>query len=157
MKPAKCFIVHKFLGWFYHTDGKLLTSGDEAVGRVTTDFIRIGTFEIISRHSYLFLCSCLGKVSRHCIFKKLCMTKKIVILVAPLIYFELHCRRLIKNCQAKTIFSKNNLRIWHVGVNLHRILFNLFVLIVNLNLYCSSEAPEVRANHLYCMCLTSVN
>ena len=42
-------------------------------------------------------------------------------------------------------------------VNLHRILFNLFVLTVNLNLYCSSEAFEVRANRLYCVCLTSVN
>ena len=31
------------------------------------------------------------------------------------------------------------------------------VLIVNLNLYCSSEAPEVRENRLYRMCLTSVN
>ena len=55
--------------------------------------------------------------------------------------FELQCRRLIKNC--------------HVSVNLHRILFNLFVLIVNLNLYCSSEALEVRANRLYCVRLTS--
>ena len=36
-------------------------------------------------------------------------------------------------------------------------MFNLFVLTVNLNLYCSSEALEIRANHLYCMCLTSVN
>ena len=35
-------------------------------------------------------------------------------------------------------------------------MFNLFVLTVNLNLYCSSEAFEVRSNHLYCMCLTSV-
>ena len=49
------------------------------------------------------------------------------------------------------ILSKQNLSIWHIGVNLHRILFNLFVLIVNLNLYCSSEAPEVRAHRLYCM------
>ena len=37
------------------------------------------------------------------------------------------------------------------------ILFDLFVLTVNLNLYCSSEALEVRANRLYCVCLTSVN
>ena len=71
--------------------------------------------------------------------------------------FELQCRRLIKNCHAKKIFSKQNLWIWHISVNLHRILFNLFVLIVNLNLYCSSEAPEVRENRLYSMCLTSVN
>ena len=49
------------------------------------------------------------------------------------------------------ILSKQNLRIWHIGVNLHRILLNLFVLIVNLNLYCSFEAPEVRAHRLYCM------
>ena len=71
--------------------------------------------------------------------------------------FELQCRRLIKNCHAKKIFSKQNLRIWHISLNLHRILFHLFVLIVNLNLYCSSEAPEVRATRLYCMCLKSVN
>ena len=44
-----------------------------------------------------------------------------------------------------------------ISVNLHRILFNLFVLTVNLNLYCSSEAREVRANRLYCVCLTSTN
>ena len=55
------------------------------------------------------------------------------------------------------ILSKQNLRIWHIGVNLHRISFDLFVLTVNLNLYCSSEAFEVRANRLYCVCLTSVN
>ena len=30
-----------------------------------------------------------------------------------------------------------------ISVNLHRILFNLFVLTVNLNLYCSSEAREL--------------
>ena len=36
-------------------------------------------------------------------------------------------------------------------------MFNLLVLIVNLNLYCSSEALDVRGNHLYCVCLTSVN
>ena len=42
-------------------------------------------------------------------------------------------------------------------VNLHRILFNLFVLTVNLNLYCSSEARELRANRLYCVYLTSTN
>ena len=45
----------------------------------------------------------------------------------------------------------------HISVNLLRILFNLFVLIVNLNLYCSSEAREVRANRLYCVYLTSTN
>ena len=59
VKPAKCFIVHKLLIWFYHTDGKrcavCLTSDDEAVGRGTNDFARIGTFEIISRHCYLFI------------------------------------------------------------------------------------------------------
>ena len=42
-------------------------------------------------------------------------------------------------------------------VNLHRILFNLFVLTVNLNLYCSSEARELRANRLNCVYLTSTN
>ena len=31
------------------------TSDDEAVGRGTNDFTRIGTFEIISRHCYLFI------------------------------------------------------------------------------------------------------
>ena len=40
---------------------------------------------------------------------------------------------------------------------MYRIMFKLFVLTVNLNLYCSSEALEVRANHLYCMCVTSVS
>ena len=43
----------------YHTDGKrcavCLTSHEEAVGRGTNDFTRIGTFEIISRHCYLFI------------------------------------------------------------------------------------------------------
>ena len=70
--------------------------------------------------------------------------------------FELQCRRLIKNCHVKNIYQQI-FSIWHISVNLHRILFNLFVLIVNLNLYCSSEALEVRANRLYCVCLTSVN
>ena len=42
-------------------------------------------------------------------------------------------------------------------VTLHRILFNLFVLTVNLNSYCSSKDREVRANRLYCVWLTSVN
>ena len=42
-------------------------------------------------------------------------------------------------------------------VTLHRILFNLFVLTVNLNSYCSSKDREVRANRLYSVCLTSVN
>ena len=59
VKPAKCFIVHKLLIWFYHAGGKrcavCLTSDDEAVGRGTNDFTRIGTFEIISRHCYLFI------------------------------------------------------------------------------------------------------
>ena len=59
VKPTKCFIVHKLLIWFYHTDGKrcavCLTSDDEAVGRGTNDFTRIGTFEIISRHCNLFI------------------------------------------------------------------------------------------------------
>ena len=59
VKPAKCFIVHKLLGWFYHTDGKgcafFLTSDDKAVGRGSNDFTRTETFEIISRHCYLFI------------------------------------------------------------------------------------------------------
>ena len=85
------------------------------------------------------------------------MTKDKSHIYSAINLFELHCRRLIKNCHAKQIFSEQNLRIWHISLNLHRILFNLFVLIVNLNLYCSSEALEVRANRLYCVCLTSVN
>ena len=47
VKPAKCFIVKKLLGRFYHTDGKrcafCLTYDDEALGRRTNDFTRIGT------------------------------------------------------------------------------------------------------------------
>ena len=59
VKPAKCFVVHKLSGWFYHTDGKscalCLTCGDEAVGRRANDFTRIGTFEIISSHYYVLI------------------------------------------------------------------------------------------------------
>ena len=148
MKPAKCFIAHKLSGWFYHTDGKRCAS-NEAVGRGTNDFIRIGTFEIISSHCYLFLWRFLGKVSRQMQltmrnkFQETVYDEKKNHICSAINLFELQCRRLIKNC--------------HVSVNLHRILFNLFVLIVNLNLYCSSEASEVRANRLYCMCLKSVN
>ena len=36
-------------------------------------------------------------------------------------------------------------------------VFNLLVLIVNLNLYCSSEALEVWAYRLYCVFLTPLN
>ena len=68
VKPAKCFIVHKSLGRFYHTNCTLcafcLTSSDEVVGRGKKDLIRIATFEIISSHCYLFLWSCLEQVSR---------------------------------------------------------------------------------------------
>ena len=59
VKPAKCFIVHKLSGSFYHTDGTscalCLTCGDEAVGRRANDFTRIGTFEIISSHYYVLI------------------------------------------------------------------------------------------------------
>ena len=84
------------------------------------------------------------------------MAKKNSHICSSINLFELQCRRLIKNCHVKNIYQQI-LSIWHISVNLHRILFNLFVLIVNLNLYCSSEAPEVRATRLYCMCLKSVN
>ena len=81
-------------------------------------------------------------------FKTVCMTKKNSHICSSINLFELQCRRLIKNCHVKSI--------WHISVNLHHILFNLFVLIVNLNLYCSSEALEVLADRLYCVFLTSV-
>ena len=59
VKPAKCFIVHKLWGLFYHKDGTscdlCLTCGDEAVGRRANDFTRIGTFEIISSHYYVLI------------------------------------------------------------------------------------------------------
>ena len=85
------------------------------------------------------------------------MTKDKSHIYSAIDLFELHCRRLIKNCQAKKYLAQKILSICHISVNLHRILFNFFVLIVNLNLYCSSEVFEVRANRLYCVCLTSVN
>ena len=87
-------------------------------------------------------------------FKTVCMTKDKSHIYSAINLFELHCRRLIKNCQAKKYLAKN---FCHISVNLHRILFNFFVLVVNLNFYCSSEALEVRANRLYCMRLTSLN
>ena len=83
------------------------------------------------------------------------MTKKNSHICSSINLFELQCRRLIKNCHVKNIYQQI-LSIWHISVNLHRILFNLFVLIVNLNLYCSSEALEVLADRLYCVFLTSV-
>ena len=84
------------------------------------------------------------------------MTKKNCQFCGAFNLFELHCRRLMKNCRAKKYLAII-LSIWHINEILYRIMFNLFVLTVNLNLYCSSEALEVRANHLYCMCLTSVS
>ena len=89
-------------------------------------------------------------------FKTVCMTKKNSHICSSINLFELQCRRLIKNCHVKNIYQQI-LSIWHISVNLHRILFNLFVLIVNLNLYCSSEALEVWADRLYCVFLTSVS
>ena len=85
----------------------------------------------------------------------MCKTKKNSHICSSINLFELQCRRLIKNCHVKNIYQQI-LSIWHISVNLHRILFNLFVLIVNLNLYCSSEALEVLADRLYCVFLTSV-
>ena len=67
------------------------------------------------------------------------MAKKKSHICSSIYLFELQCRRLNKNCHVKNIYQQI-LSIWHISVNLHRILFNLFVLIVNLNLYCSSEA-----------------
>ena len=84
------------------------------------------------------------------------MTKKNCHFCGAFNLFELHCRRLMKNCRAKKYLAII-LSIWHINEILYRIMFNLFVLTVNLNLYCSSEALEIRANHLYCMCLTSVS
>ena len=55
------------------------------------------------------------------------------------------------------IIKRSILSIWRNNANSHRILFGLFVLTVNLNLYCSSEAFEVRAIHLNCVYLMSVN
>ena len=69
------------------------------------------------------------------------MTKKIVIFAASLIYLTYTVDDSLKTVQLKNIYQKN-FRIWHIGVNLHRILFNVFVLIVDLNLYFSSEARE---------------
>ena len=84
------------------------------------------------------------------------MAKKIVIFAAPIIYLNYTVDDLLKTVQVKNIL-RFILSIRHIKENLYRIMFNLFVLTVNLNLYCSSEALEIRANHLYCMCLTSVS
>ena len=145
---TKCFIVQKLSGWFYQTDGKrcalCLTCGNKPLEIRTNDFTRIGTFEIILSHCCLFIWLCLRQDSKQfnklwvTNFKKLCMTKKKVIFAAPLIYLNYTVDK-------------------HIIANLDRILFNLFVLAVNLNFYCSSEAIEVRANRLYRVCLTSVN
>ena len=85
------------------------------------------------------------------------MTKNKSHVCSAISLFELRCRRLIENCRAKKYLAKKISSIWHISVNLHRILFNFFVLVVNLNLYCSSEALEARENRLYCVRLTSVN
>ena len=84
------------------------------------------------------------------------MTKKIVIFAAPIIYLNYNVEDSSKTVELKNIY-RLILSIWHINENLYRIMFNLCVLTVNLNLYCSSEALEVRVNHLYCMCLTAVS
>ena len=54
------------------------------------------------------------------------MTKDKSHIYSAINLFELHCRRLIKNCHAKNYLAKKFLSIWHISVNLHRILFNFF-------------------------------
>ena len=113
VKPAKCFIAHKLSGWFYHTDGKrcafFLTSSNEAVGRGTNDFIRIGTFEIISSHCYLFLWRFLGKVSRQMQltmrnkFQETVYDEKKIIFAAPLIYLNYTIDDSLKTVMLKNI------------------------------------------------------
>ena len=76
------------------------------------------------------------------------MTKKMVIFAASLIYLNYTIDYSLKTVKLK-IFSKKLRDLPY------RMFFNLFVLTVNLNLYSSSEAFEVRANRLYCVCLTS--
>ena len=71
-----------------------------------------------------------------------------VIFAASLIYLNYTVDYSLKTVKLK-IFSKKR------GGLPYRMFFNLFVLTVNLNLYCSSEAFEVRTNRLYCVCLTS--
>ena len=61
------------------------------------------------------------------------MTKKMIIFAASLIYLNYTVDYSLKT---KKIYKK-------LKDLPYRILFNLFVLIVNLNLYCSSEALEV--------------
>ena len=71
------------------------------------------------------------------------MTKKIVIFAAPIIYLNYNVDDSSKTVELKNIY-RLILSIWHINENLYRIMFNLCVLTVNLNLYCSSEALEVR-------------
>ena len=82
--------------------------------------------------------------------------KKTDISVAIIIYLNYIVDDSLKTIKLNNI-QRSILNIWRNNANLHRISFDLFVLTVNLNLYCSSEAFEVRANRLYCVCLTSVN
>ena len=113
MKSAKCFIAHKLSGWFYHTDGKrcafFLTSSNEAVGRGTNDFIRIGTFEIISSHCYLFLWRFLEKVNRQMQltmrnkFQETVYDEKKIIFAAPLIYLNYTIDDSLKTVMLKNI------------------------------------------------------
>ena len=89
-------------------------------------------------------------------FKNPCITKKKVMFAAPLIYFNYIVDDSLKAVKLK-LFSNKFLSIWHINVNLHRILSNFFVLTVNLNLYWSWKTFELRTYCLCWVCLTSVN
>ena len=75
---------------------------------------------------------------------------------APLIYFNYIVDDSLKAVKLK-LFSNKFLSIWHINVNLHRILSNFFVLTVNLNLYWSWKTFELRTYCLCWVCMTSVN
>ena len=84
------------------------------------------------------------KITRTCVSRK----RKIVIFAAPLIYFNFTVDDWLKTFNLRYI--KLYIRcIWHINVNLHRILFNLFLLTVNLNLYCSWKT--LRLEQIVCV------
>ena len=84
------------------------------------------------------------KITRTCVSRK----RKIVIFAAPLIYFNFTVDDWLKTFNLRYI--KLYIRcIWHINANLHRILFNLFVLTVNLNLYCSWNT--LRLEQIVCV------
>ena len=63
--------------------------------------------------------------------------------------FQLHCRWMIKNFQAQMYLAIHSLYLAYQCKFASQILFNLFVLTVNLNLYCSWKT--LRFEQIVCV------